>query len=169
MQQDVRIACIAFVSRLAFLAAAFVSDVLLDDYDSSSGLNSRPCNVSDTAQEAGIIVKFANVWDTVFYDRISRCGYEYEHYFAFFPGLPYVMGLAGGSAGRRVLVALVMSLISFTASMVLFFRCDCPPGTILKLEAVSVPVYCKELIQVSQHPKPGMLARLFQGVLFCNI
>lgn len=126
MQQDVRVACIAFASRLAFLGAAFVSDVLLDDYDSSAVLNSRPCNGSDAILDPGILVKFANVWDTVFYDRISRCGYEYEHYFAFFPCLPQVMGLAGGSAGHRVFAALVTSLVSFTASMVLFFRCDFP-------------------------------------------
>ena len=131
MQQDVRIASIAFVSRLAFLGAAVVSDALLDDYDSSAVLNSRPCDVSDPAEQAGIAVNFADVWDTVFYDRISRCGYEYEHYFAFFPGLPGVMGLLGGSAGRRVLAALITSLISFTISMVLFYRYVYTPASIV--------------------------------------
>lgn len=130
MQQDVRVACVAFVSRLVFLGAAVLSDVL-DDYDSSAVLNARSCNVSDATEHAGFVVNFADVWDTVFYDRISRCGYEYEHYFAFFPGLPGVMGLLGGSAGRRVLAALITSLISFTISMVLFYRYVYTPASIV--------------------------------------
>ena len=121
--QSARVACIAVISRLIFLSVAFVSDLLLDDYDSSSVLNSRACSSSVAVPEGHLIVKFADVWDSVFYDRISRCGYEYEHYFAFFPGLPAVIGATGGSAGRRIAMALAISLISFAVAMIFFFRC----------------------------------------------
>jgi GPI mannosyltransferase 2 len=126
MRENFCIACIALASRIVFLGAAAVFDLLLDDYDSSSSLNARPCNVSNSAPKPGILVEFTDVWDTVFYDRISRCGYEYEHYFAFFPGLPKIMGFAGGGASRRMLIALVTSMVSFAASMVLCYRCEYP-------------------------------------------
>jgi GPI mannosyltransferase 2 len=120
--QDVRIAGTAFLSRSLFLAIAFLSDSLLADYDSSAVLNSRDCTQADSARVPGGFVKFADVWDTVFYERISRCGYEYEHYFAFLPGLPRAMAWLGGGADRRVLAAILISLISFTISSVLLYR-----------------------------------------------
>lgn len=66
------------------------------------------------------------VWDAVFFLRISQCGYEYDKFHAFFPGLPAAMWLLKetgnpGPARRSIpshfnfpsILPLVPSLASF--------------------------------------------------------
>lgn len=38
------------------------------------------------------------VWDSVYYIRIAKCGYEFEQMFAFFPVLPVLIRLLSSSS-----------------------------------------------------------------------
>eukprot|EP00775_Hariotina_reticulata_P009449 gene9449-9615_t len=86
------------LSKAAYLAVTLLLARYLDDYDTSASLLSESCHESWPEVVAKHQQQFPLVvWDSVFLHRISVCGYEYEQYFAFFPGLP---GTYGGAAVR---------------------------------------------------------------------
>ncbi|DBA89617.1 TPA: hypothetical protein ACH3X2_004513 [Trebouxia sp. C0005] len=60
------------------------------DYDTSTGLQTLDCASADTvsAPLADSWFQSKAVWDSVFFNRIALCGYEYEQFYAFFPLLP---------------------------------------------------------------------------------
>lgn len=84
-----RVLLIAAAVRAAYLAASLLLARYLNDYDTSATLISDSCDdtwpevVAKTQQQYPWVL-----WDSVFLHRISNCGYEYEQYYAFFPGLP---------------------------------------------------------------------------------
>jgi hypothetical protein len=84
-----RLVSVAIVVRAAYLAVILLLARYLDDYDTSTTLLSESCHdnwpevVAKQQQQFPLVV-----WDSVFLHRIAVCGYEYEQYFAFFPGLP---------------------------------------------------------------------------------
>lgn len=43
------------------------------------------------------------VWDTVYFARVARCGYETDKINAFFPGLPAAMRAGGAALGGEAL------------------------------------------------------------------
>lgn len=84
-----RLVLFAAVVRAAYIAGNLLLARYLVDYDTSSTYLSESCQsnwpelVAKTQQQYPWVV-----WDSVFLHRISFCGYEFEQYFAFFPGLP---------------------------------------------------------------------------------
>lgn len=88
-QLEAKLLVVAVCVRLAYLAlvAAFWS--LLDDYDTSASLLSDSC-ADNWPEEAASAQQYLPgvVWDSIFFHRIAACGYEYEQFFAFYPGLP---------------------------------------------------------------------------------
>lgn len=84
-----RLLLVAAAVRGAYLAATLGVARLLDDYDSSAILLGGGCDDGwpESVAKAQQAVPWV-VWDSVFLHRISACGYEYEQFFAFFPGLP---------------------------------------------------------------------------------
>jgi hypothetical protein len=108
-----RLVVLAVCVRVAYLAVALAATLLLPDYDTSAPLAAEECNDSTwpevvaaavaarapppsrgswpppaAASLGGRAARLGVVWDALFYQRISACGYEYEQYLAFFPGLP---------------------------------------------------------------------------------
>ncbi|KAK9806200.1 hypothetical protein WJX72_005101 [[Myrmecia] bisecta] len=74
----------------------------------------------------GQAAKRMTVWDSVFFTRVAQCGYEYEHFHAFFPLLPGLLRLAQVSVtqpeGWAEVCGLLLSNIAFVASALLFCR-----------------------------------------------
>lgn len=96
-----RLLLVAATVRGAYLAATLGVARLLDDYDTSASLLVGGCGdawpqVAAKAQQSMPWV----VWDSVFLHRISTCGYEYEQFFAFFPGLPGARAAAASVHAR---------------------------------------------------------------------
>lgn len=120
--KDVKIFAVAGVSRVLWLLVSCTADWLLRDYDTSAHLNERPCNNEWELEAATEAVLFADVWDTVYFERISRCGYEFEHYLAFFPGMPLLMSWMPGNAATTVVHGLVVTTLAFCLSAVLMYR-----------------------------------------------
>lgn len=65
----------------------------------------------------------ADVWDTVYFERISRCGYEFEQYLAFFPGLPLILSWFSHDVTTAVITGLLVTTLSFCFSAVMMYRC----------------------------------------------
>eukprot|EP00892_Ulva_mutabilis_P012175 jgi/Ulvmu1/932/UM102_0015.1 len=119
---DAKVVAVAAISRILWLLIAGIADWLLRDYDTSAHLNERPCGVDDVPENASKALLFADVWDTVYFERVSRCGYEFEHYMAFFPGMPLLMSLLGSNGTTTVCCGLLISTVAFCLSAVLMYR-----------------------------------------------
>lgn len=120
---DAKIAAVAAGSRVVWLLIAATSDWLLRDYDTSAQLNDRPCSIDHEHKLPGQIILFADVWDTVYFERISRCGYEFEQYLAFFPGLPMMLSRLSHDASSTIRAGLIITMLSFCLSAVMMYRC----------------------------------------------
>lgn len=103
-QAHTKVLLLATAVRVLILGAAVTFDAILPDYDSSISLHIQSCqNAEDlqsnkstaterlTALTARSALAKLAVWDSVFFVRIAKCGYEYEQFHAFFPLLPLTM------------------------------------------------------------------------------
>lgn len=106
-----RVAYVAVASRLITLLLSALFDRLVADYDTSSRLRTLDCNGRTSASGKCLVIarvifglrsvfesrsllagstqlpgKF--VWDSVFFVHLTRCGYQYEQFYAFYPMLP---------------------------------------------------------------------------------
>jgi len=88
-QLEAKLLVVAVCVRLAYLALVATFWTLLDDYDTSANLLSDSC-ADNWPEEAASAQQYLPgvVWDSIFFHRIAACGYEYEQFFAFYPGLP---------------------------------------------------------------------------------
>lgn len=90
--------------RCIYLAFIVLCDALAPDYDSSAALIRSDCGGTSSfppiAKEP-YSLKALVVWDTVYFERIARCGYEFEQYHAFFPLFPKVVGALAYLLGFR--------------------------------------------------------------------
>lgn len=84
-----RLVCLAACARAAYLLLVVGCAHLIRDYDTSASLLSESC-ADNWPQEAAAAQQYMPgvVWDSVFLHRVAACGYEYEQFFAFYPGLP---------------------------------------------------------------------------------
>ncbi len=101
---QLQVLLLATAVRVLVLSAAVTFDAVLPDYDSSVSLLTQSCRATGDLQARqhaatesftavparGALAKLA-VWDSVFFIRIAKCGYEYEQFHAFFPLLPLTM------------------------------------------------------------------------------
>eukprot|EP00727_Mastigamoeba_balamuthi_P014686 m51a1_g9843 hypothetical protein (412) ;mRNA; f:1956182-1957530 len=106
----------AAASRLATAGASAVLGLAWADYDASA------------EGAAPALVR----WDALYFARIAARGYEYEHYGAFFPGLPAALRAlalplapALGVEGAVVWGGLLLSALLFCASALLLRRLGC--------------------------------------------
>jgi hypothetical protein len=85
----VRLVLLAAAVRAAYLVVVAVLAYLLPDYDTSAHLLSEHC-ADSWPEEAAAAQQYLPgvVWDSIFFHRIAACGYEYEQFYAFYPGLP---------------------------------------------------------------------------------
>jgi hypothetical protein len=84
-----RLVCLSACVRAAYLLLVVGCAHLIRDYDTSASLLSESC-ADDWPQQAAAAQQYLPgvVWDSVFLHRVAACGYEYEQFFAFYPGLP---------------------------------------------------------------------------------
>lgn len=115
--------------RCLYVALIVVSDVLLPDNDSSArlirtdcgGVDSFPPVVDEPYSLRGLVV-----WDTVYFERIARCGYEFEQFHAFFPlfpkvvyGLAYLAGFRPPSPAVFAATGIVLNAVLSALSAVM--------------------------------------------------
>lgn len=122
-----RPAAAALVSRWAFLAVGALSDAAWPDYDTSKAFASRGCEPNRPARAMSPVARALTsplAWDLAYFDRIAQCGYEYEQYYAFFPGVPWLMSGFGRlrSPSIRALLGLLVSQLAFAAAAAVLFR-----------------------------------------------
>lgn len=88
-------------SRLIVLSLMAIADAAFPDLDSSSHLQNFPCGslnkntpLSQIDASSSRIDRFLDglaPWDSVYFIRIAKCGYETDMIHAFFPFLPFLM------------------------------------------------------------------------------
>ncbi len=89
---------LALASRILVLVLMIVADTIFADLDSSAHLQNFPCGSLDkntpittnTSWIARLLDGLAP-WDSVYFVRIAKCGYETDMVNAFFPFLPFLM------------------------------------------------------------------------------
>ncbi|VVA91032.1 unnamed protein product [Arabis nemorensis] len=113
----------AIFSRLLVLSLTILWRNFLQPYDTSAALNPPCLYHKDVAEDpppqlvANAISKALEnsvVWDSVYFLRITQCGYEYEQTYAFLPLLPFFISLLS-----RTVFAPLVPLIGLRAVMVL--------------------------------------------------
>ncbi|GMH10277.1 hypothetical protein Nepgr_012118 [Nepenthes gracilis] len=138
----------AIASRITLLTLMTMWRSLLSPYDTSASLdpyclylNSSTAISMATAASADTIlfpwiaasIEKSIVWDSVYFIRIAKCGYEYEHFYAFFPLLPVFISLLANTVlrpfipiiGYRAVLALsgyVINNVAFLVAAVYFYR-----------------------------------------------
>lgn len=84
-----RLLLVAACVRTAYLLLVVALAHLLEDFDTSASLLSDSC-ADDWPEQAAAAQQYLPgvVWDSVFLHRVAACGYEYEQFYAFYPGVP---------------------------------------------------------------------------------
>ncbi|QCD82893.1 phosphatidylinositol glycan [Vigna unguiculata] len=113
----------AICSRLLLLALIVFFSTLLSPYDTSATLN-PPCLSTPNATLSSPLQN-AVVWDSVYFLRITQCGYEYEQSFAFLPLLPLSLSLVSFIPTQTplfVLCAYLINNLAFVLAALYFYR-----------------------------------------------
>ncbi|KFM25627.1 GPI mannosyltransferase 2 [Auxenochlorella protothecoides] len=132
---------LAALSRALVLVGIVLSDAAFVDLDTSASQQNRPCDRqcsgTGTSCLAGgsahtTIFDDVSAWDSVFFVRVAKCGYETDMINAFFPLLPLVMRL--GSAfllplhglmpleSLLTLAGLLVNIAAFSAAALALWR-----------------------------------------------
>ena len=131
-----RVFLLALASRLCVLAIMVTADAAFQDLDTSTHLQNFPCDASIPHTHSTTIIDQLAPWDSVYFIRIAKCGYENDKSNAFFPLLPLLMRytakltfLDRASSTTHVpiestytLIGLFVSLISFSVAAVALWR-----------------------------------------------
>ncbi|XP_010458601.1 PREDICTED: GPI mannosyltransferase 2-like isoform X1 [Camelina sativa] len=110
----------AIFSRLLVLFLTLLWRSLLQPYDTSAALNPPCLNHKEdsspflVANAASRSLENSVVWDSVYFLRITECGYEYEQTYAFLPLLPFFISILS-----RTVFAPLVPFIGLRAVMVL--------------------------------------------------
>ncbi|KAB1220987.1 GPI mannosyltransferase 2 [Morella rubra] len=129
---------LAILSRLLLLALILLWRTFLSPYDTSGPLDLN-CLTQDQDPEYILFPLVASaiengvVWDSVYFVRISHCGYEYEQSYAFLPLLPLLMFLLSRSVfaplvslvGSRAVLALsgyVINNVAFVLAAIYLYK-----------------------------------------------
>jgi hypothetical protein len=129
-----RLLLLAACTRAAYLVGNLLLSVYIADYDTSASLLSESCDAAwPEAVAAAPQPRPWVVWDSVFSHRIAACSYEYEQFFAFFPGL------SGGLLSGWLLLQRVQCSTFATAQY-----CPAPPSTGFDSNlATGYPIICR--------------------------
>ncbi|CAH9098125.1 unnamed protein product [Cuscuta epithymum] len=130
----------AITSRLIIVFLILLWRCLLSPYDTSASINPS-CLLSELNSHSPPVllprlaaaIEDSIVWDSVYFVRIAQCGYEYEHYYAFFPLLPVSLSLLSRTVfsplipviGHRAVIGLsgyVLNNIAFVLAALFLYR-----------------------------------------------
>ena len=152
-----RVLILALASRIVALALMAVADYVFADLDSSAHLQNFPCSGVDRHEyfnESSSLFDELAPWDTVYFVRIAKCGYEYDMTNAFFPLLPLLMkyavqipGLHSLALGLPIeslftLIGLVINLVAFCIAALTLHRLSVAILGDKQLAATSVLLFC---------------------------
>uniref|UniRef100_A0A1J3K303 GPI mannosyltransferase 2 n=1 Tax=Noccaea caerulescens TaxID=107243 RepID=A0A1J3K303_NOCCA len=122
-RKESRLIKYAIFSRLLVLFLTILWRSFLQPYDTSAAINPPCLYHKDVAEDSPPLVignavsktlENSVVWDSVYFLRITQCGYEYEQTYAFLPLLPFFISLLS-----RTVFAPLVPLIGLRAVMVL--------------------------------------------------
>ncbi|KAJ4896837.1 hypothetical protein Rs2_23631 [Raphanus sativus] len=130
----------AVFSRLLVLFLTILWRSFLQPYDTSAVLNPPCLHHKEVTEDSpppldafSKTLENSVVWDSVYFLRISQCGYEYEQTYAFLPLLPFFISLLSrtvfaplvpliGLRGVMVLSGYVVSNLAFVFAAIYLFR-----------------------------------------------
>lgn len=108
---------LALTSRLLVLSLMVIADAVFPDLDSSAHLQNFPCGSLDKtapiSTDSSWISRFLDglaPWDSVYFVRIAKCGYETDMINAFFPFLPFLMRYGAKYTGLEFFGTELMKL-----------------------------------------------------------
>ncbi|VYS68244.1 unnamed protein product [Arabidopsis thaliana] len=115
----------AIFSRLLVLFLTILWRSLLQPYDTSAALN-PPCLYQKEDSSLFLVANVyflenSVVWDSVYFLRITECGYEYEQTYPFLPLLPFFISLLSRTA-VMVLSGSTVSNLAFIFAAIYLFR-----------------------------------------------
>ena len=126
---------LALCSRLLAILFIIAADYYFDDLDSSERLQNFSCEgdaLSASPMPSNTIIDGLATWDSVYFIRIAKCGYENDMIHAFFPLLPSLMRamdrllplahLLQPVESRYALYGFLISFISFGIAAVSLYR-----------------------------------------------
>jgi len=104
-ERESRIITLALGSRIAVLTLMILSDAAFPDLATSARLQNFPCDGTREALESSPALRSTPLdelapWDTVYFVRIAKCGYENDMVNAFFPLLPLLMRIGAKVSGK---------------------------------------------------------------------
>ncbi|KAL1701193.1 glycosyltransferase family 76 protein [Schizophyllum commune] len=99
-----RLRTLSYASRALLISFALLASYLLPPFDASAKADSF------TAPWANALVR----WDVFHFAQIARGGYQYEHQWAFFPGLPWLLRATALSEREYLLGGALLVLLCDT-------------------------------------------------------
>ncbi|GMH34304.1 hypothetical protein BSKO_02138 [Bryopsis sp. KO-2023] len=139
MRRWIRVTVFAASVRLLLLVSVLSFSGWFKNYDTSAELNvHNDCHSGSIVESTKLsgdgwerFLENVVVWDSVYFVRIARCGYEFEQTHAFFPGFPWLVRTFGEflrrCLSRRLdvqaaysLSGLIISNLAYVVSIVLF-------------------------------------------------
>lgn len=124
----IRVFVFAAGTKSAVLCLVWVLDLAFLDYDTSSLLrvhcSGAPFPLASSAYKVDRKESLL-VWDTQHLVHIAKCGYQYEHQFAFYPMIPGLLSLARTPVGFEewaLSYGLFLSFCAGVLSVVVFHR-----------------------------------------------
>ena len=99
-----RLRTLSYASRALLISFALLASYLLPPFDASAKADSF------TASWADALVR----WDVFNFAQIARAGYQYEHQWAFFPGLPWLLRATALSEKEYLLGGALLVLLCDT-------------------------------------------------------
>ena len=154
-----RVVALALASRLGVLALMAAADAAFPDLASSAHLQNFPCDAASDTERSHALSQSTFMdsmapWDSVYFVRIAKCGYESDMVNAFFPLLPLVMRYGVRLTGLSFLepwvpveslytaVGLAVNVAAFCAASLALYRLGVATLGDDALASLAVVLFC---------------------------
>ncbi|KAL1735690.1 glycosyltransferase family 76 protein [Schizophyllum commune] len=154
-----RLRTLSYASRALLISFALLASYLLPPFDASAKADSF------TAPWADALVR----WDVFHFAQIARGGYQYEHQWAFFPGLPWLLRATALSEreyllGGALLVLLCdTTLVLYDLSLIVLGNRDAALLSAMLSLLPSSPA----TLRLVPYAEPFFTYLSYRGMLFC--
>ncbi|KAL1743138.1 glycosyltransferase family 76 protein [Schizophyllum fasciatum] len=154
-----RLRAFSYASRALLIALVSLASFLLPPFDASAKADAF------TALCADALVR----WDVFHFAQIARTGYEYEHQWAFFPGVPWLLRVTAFSErefmlGGALLVLLCdTTLVMYDLSLHLLGNRD----VALLSAMLSLLPSSPATLRLVPYAEPFFTYLSYKGMLFC--
>ncbi|KAL1664129.1 glycosyltransferase family 76 protein [Schizophyllum commune] len=154
-----RLRTLSYASRALLISFALLASYLLPPFDASAKADSF------TAPWADALVR----WDVFHFAQIARGGYEYEHQWAFFPGLPWLLRATAFSereyllGGALLLLLCDTTLVMYDLSLLVLGNRDAAFLSAMLSLLPSSPA----TLRLVPYAEPFFTYLSYRGMLFC--